>query len=103
MPANPQQDRDKKFNLMAVTQPRNPNMLKSDRAPLCSVSNSDAFVVDTAVSFDPLQGVIEVRRGCQDVVHQAEFAEINLLRQTHAEKLVLQRIGNEVQKVDLGF
>ena len=64
-------------------------------------ANMDAFVVDGAVPSEPRQRAMKVRRRSERVIEQTKPAQVDGLSKMKAEKIVVQRHGSLVEKLDL--
>jgi len=102
LPAYADQERYHKLDLMPIQVSAYSDIV--DRyANIFAVDifQSDAFIDDRAVSRPSLQSLPHRFRRSQDIVESPQLSKVRWLSEVKSEKIVPQRIGSEIQKVDL--
>ena len=99
---DPDQCGDPEFNLMAIQMTAHASIPKRQRKVLAvNAFHQDAFVHDRAVPRLPPQGVYQHVGRRRYVVQQTEQAQVRCLRQVKPEKIVVEGVGDQIQKSNL--
>ena len=102
LPAGSRQHHHPELDLMPIRVPSDPDIAKQDRYVIAFVTlERNAVVHGGAVACHALQGLVQYRRGCEDVIHQSDFPQIEALGEVETEEFILQRDRGELEKPDL--
>src|SRR5262249_24503640 len=72
------------------------------RPPAADVQRN-ALVVERAVAIGTLKRLAERIRGGEHIIKQADFAQLGVAAEMKPEQIVLQRVGGELQQLDLAL
>ena len=104
LPAQADQRHQPEFHVMPVRPPVDADVVERNRGLLAGAGlQRNSFIRDAAIAFRAVQSIGQYLRRRQNVIEQPDLAKIVVLRQMKSEKIILQRIGGELQKLDLAL
>src|SRR5215831_4609948 len=102
LPACPDHRCNPEFDLMPIRQPLDPDIGEGHR-DLFSLAHAqgNAFIDEPGIALRPAKGVAQKLAGIKYIIEEPDLAKIKVAREMESEQIILQCIGDQLDKFDL--